>query len=444
MLSKRSFSVVLTWTTTVNIAATLFGLLTGVILARVLGPEGRGQLAAIQNLPNILLGFGSLGISTAAAYLSGRQPHLAGRFMTTSLIVMLLWSIPLVMIVYVAMPVLLSSQSREVIQYAQIYLLIIPIQFAIGAPFWVLQGIGEFKIWNILRIQAPIAWVAIIGVTWALNLVTVRTILLLHLAAMFLIAFVFIALGRKKISGPYRPEFSRLPELLRYGLPTCLTAVPQQLNQRLDQILMAMFMPAELLGVYVVAVTWSNVFSPMLTSVSQVLFPRLAADHDPQAQAEILSRTMRMTVLSSLVLSAVLIVITPIALPVIFGNHFAAAVPTTLILIFAACIATINQVGSDGLRGLGAPKLPMICESLGLVTTMVMLGLLLGRYELIGAAIASLTSYTVTLALSVHLLARETRLSPWSLVIPRRQDVLILGSESMKVWRSFWRRMIRG
>ena len=280
-MGKRSFTHNLAWTAAVNIAATLLGLLTGVLLARILGPEGRGALAAIQNPATILFGVGALGITTAAAYFSGRDSNLAGRLMTTALVALLLWSIPLVAIVYLLMPFLLNAQSSSVIHYAQIYLLIVPIQFAAGAPLWVLQGLGEFKLWNIMRFQAPVAWLVVIGLTWVLGMVTVGAISLFYLAAMFCVACVFVVLGLRRVPPPHRPELARLPGLLRYGLPTSLTTVPQQLNLRLDQLLMATFLPADTLGLYVVAVAWSGAFSALLTSVSQVVFSSIGRHSRP-------------------------------------------------------------------------------------------------------------------------------------------------------------------
>ena len=428
-MRKSSFTYDLVWTTAVNIFATLLGLLTGIMLARILGAEGRGALAAIQNPATILFGVGALGITTAAAFFSGRDPHLAGSLMTTALVALLSWSIPLVAVVYLLMPFLLNAQSADVIRYAQLYLLMIPIQFAAGAPLWVLQGLGKFKLWNILRFQAPVAWLAVIGLTWLLGMVTAGAISLIYLAVMFCVACVFVILTLRKVQPPHKPDVAHLPALLRYGLPTSLTAVPQQLNLRLDQLLMATFLSANTLGLYVVAVAWSGAFSALLTSVSQVVFPRLAAIHDQQAQAETFHRTLRLCVLSAAMLAVVLLALTPLVLPLLFGAAFKSAVPAALVLVAAASVASFNQVASDGLRGIGAPKLPMVAEFIGLGTTVVMLVLLLRRYELMGAAVASLTSYLVTLAALVFLIARRTQVNPWKMVIPCREDLLFLWSQ---------------
>ena len=426
MKNSGIFSRNIVWTAFVNFATTFIGIITSVILARALGPEGRGELATIQNIPNILLGFGSIGLTVAAGYISGREPHLSGRLMTTSLTVLILWSIPLLIICYLTIPALLSIQSENIIQWAQIYLLIIPIQFAISASSSVLQGSGHIKLWNLLRLQSPIAWLVIVMISWIFNSVTVGEILQLNLWATLLIGCLFVVFTLRRISGPHKLDLTRLPELLHYGLPIAITAIPQQLNQKLDQILIAMFMPSESLGIYVVAVAWSNAFSPVLTSVSQVLFPRLAANHDSKMQAETLSSTMRLTVIVALIACTILFVLTPYALPLVFGIAFAKAIPLTFILIVATCISSINQVASDGLRGMGAPMLPMITEFAGLATTIGMLVIMLRQYELMGAAMSALASYSVSLALLIFLMSKKTKLSPAKLILPCRQDFLFL------------------
>lgn len=80
----------------------------------------------------------------------------------------------------------------------------------------------------------------------------------------------------------------------------------------------------------------------------------------------------------------------------------------------------------------------MVAEFIGLGTTVVMLALLLRRYELMGAAVASLTSYLVTLAALVFLIARRTQVSPWKVVIPRHEDLFLLWSQLL----SFRRRLV--
>src|SRR4051794_13152716 len=53
-------------------------VLTGVALARTLGPHGRGELVALILWPSILAAFGSLGLSEAVTYHCARARENAG------------------------------------------------------------------------------------------------------------------------------------------------------------------------------------------------------------------------------------------------------------------------------------------------------------------------------------------------------------------------------
>jgi O-antigen/teichoic acid export membrane protein len=415
----------LAWTLAANTLVALSGMLTGSMLARLLGPDGRGSLAAIQNWPVLIQGLGALGITTAAAFYSGRDPKSAGSLLATAGITLAGWSIPLVLLGYVLMPKLLNAQSPEVVRYARIYLLIIPIQFIIAVSFSIFQGLREFRLWNILRLQGPLAWLIVTVVAWELN-ARQQFISVFYLYVMGCVACTFLFFALRRIPPPHRPDFTRLPDLLRYGVPTVLTTLPQILNLRLDQLLMAALLPPRVLGLYVVGVAWSGAFSMLLLSVSQVIFPHFAAIAEKDAQVATMKIVMRLSVITAVGVVSGSLLVTPLMLPWIFGYSYASAVPAALILVIASGVSSVNQIAGEALRGIGLPKWPMVAEFVGLVFTVPMLVWLLPRYQLMGAALASLLSYCAIIVTLFFLIARETSTSVASLVIPRREDFLTL------------------
>ena len=56
----------------INLTLMALGLFTGALVARLLGPEGRGQIAAIQLWGLFLISLGSMGVPQALIYFSGR------------------------------------------------------------------------------------------------------------------------------------------------------------------------------------------------------------------------------------------------------------------------------------------------------------------------------------------------------------------------------------
>jgi len=200
--------------------------------------------------------------------------------------------------------------------------------------------------------------------------------------------------------------------MLGFGLPCVISTMPQTLNFRLDQMLMAGLLPARVLGLYVVAVAWSGATAPLLSALGAVLFPRVASQPNREQQARALAQGSRLAILASLVLAVAVIALTPRMVPFLFGTKFAAAIPAALVLVVAGAISAFNLVTEEGLKGLGCPSAVMWAEFGGLVVTAVSLWLMLRPLELMGAALASLFGYS---AVAILLVASERSLTGYSL-----------------------------
>ena len=70
----------------VNIALYVLAAATGPLAARLLGPDGRGALAAIQLWPGAIATFAMLGLPDSIAYFGAREPQRAGRWLSTTVL----------------------------------------------------------------------------------------------------------------------------------------------------------------------------------------------------------------------------------------------------------------------------------------------------------------------------------------------------------------------
>src|SRR5262249_7527382 len=62
-------------TAVAQLAILVFGVASGVVSARLLGPQGRGELAAITLWPMAFVFFTSLGLNQAIVFHTGKQRH---------------------------------------------------------------------------------------------------------------------------------------------------------------------------------------------------------------------------------------------------------------------------------------------------------------------------------------------------------------------------------
>lgn len=425
--------LVLTFGTNVLIACV--GLATGVLAARLLGPQGRGELAAIQTWPTSIAILAMLGLAEATVYFSAREPERSGRFLSSAVTLALLAGLPIALAAYFLMPHLLAAQTPAVIQAARWYLLLIPLMALVGMPFNALRGRNDLVVWNAIRVSPNIGWLAILVGALVLGKANPEWLAGAFLAMLGLLFFPVLFVTRRRVPGPLAPDRRLWKPMLSYGLPSAGGAVPQMFNLRLDQMLMAAFLAPRLLGLYVVAVAWSGAAAPATSAIGAVIFPRVASRKSAAEQAEALGQTLRLGSAVAAVLGVALLLLTPLGVPFLFGARFAAAIPAALILTVAGAVLGFNTILGEGLRGLGDTKAILRSELCGLGVTITALALLLRPLGIVGAAIASLLAYgAVTLVLLTRI-RRKTGHSATSLLVPQRGDLALVRQRILAVVR---------
>ena len=421
-------------TTGANVFLGVLGVCTGVLAARLLGPEGRGELAAIQTWPSFLATIAMLGLPEALVYFSAREPVNAGRYTGSAMALALLSSLPFMALGYVGMPVFLSAQSPEVVAAARWYLLLVPIQALVGMSFHPLRGLNYLVSWNVLRVTPAILWLGVLISAWILTRAEPEVLAGTYLAMLAMLFFPIIYTVHRRVPGSFWPDPTKWGKLSRYGLPSALGGVPQMLNLRLDQMLIAAILPAQMLGLYVVAIAWSGAVRPLLNALGTVTFPRVAAQSDPVQRNQIFSQSCRLGVLLAVIMTVVIMAFTPWAVPLLFGSEFAEVIPAALVLVVATAISAFNYILEEGLRGFGYPAKVMWSELGGLAVLCVALLLLLEPFGLMGAGLAALLGYGVVSFLLVIQARRLVGYSFPTLLCPTHSDIRLTWTK-MKAMR---------
>jgi antigen flippase len=426
-LNTTSFSAHVLLTIGTNLAIASIGLLTGSLSARILGPEGRGELAAIQTWPYFFAWMALWGLPEAITYFSAQNPRRAGQYMTSAMGLAFVLAIPVFVLGYSLMPVLLAAQSQEVLTAARWYLLSIFVQILLVMQTVPLRGKKDLLVWNLLRPTPNLMWLVVL-----VSAVLLRNSSAQYLALVYLISLSLLFLPRqivvmRRLSPPLWPPLPQLwKPMLRYGLPLVASGLPTALNLRLDQMLMTALLSPKTLGYYVVAVAWSAALAPIVRAIGIVIFPHTAAQVSSSQQNAVLTRGVRLASLSSIGLSLPVLLLTPIAIPALFGADFTPAIAPAMILVVASGVLNLGQVLQEGSRGLGQTRVVFWSECVGLVMTLVTLMMLLKPFGITGAALASLFAYTAT---TVFLIWRTTRMTncPLStLLLPQRADLIAI------------------
>ena len=283
--------------------------ISGILVARLLGPAGRGELAIAVLWPSVLAAVGNLGLREAFTFELAKAPSLRARLTGLAVLLALGQSILLVGLGYVLIPWLTRDQSHEVTRSALLFLWFIPANLLASYTLGLLQGDLAISIFNMIRLSVSIVYLAAVLVLWALGTVTVWNVTLGLLLANYITATFGVVAVLVKYSATWRMDRALTWRLFSYGIRNHAGSISSLLNQRLDQMLMAVLLVPEQLGWYSAAVNISGLARLGSGAFGTLVFPKVAAT-DPTEQRRVTKLYSRLnvtiTAASGLVLMATL------------------------------------------------------------------------------------------------------------------------------------------
>jgi O-antigen/teichoic acid export membrane protein len=392
-----------------NSASAAAAALSGVIIARAVGPTVRGEYAAVISWFGVLLLVGEVGQSAAVCYYVARDPRRARGYVATSRTMMMVTGGFALASGLVLAPVL----GRGIPGLAGAY----RIAFAgsaiafIGTSYTFSLQARSTDRWNLVRVSQPALALVAVTLLWRLGLLTLNTAIGVVLLTMTLqLGYAYYWCLRTGLA-PGRVQPHLVGRLVKYGLTQLTAVTPAAVNSYLDQLVLSQLVSPADLGHYAIAVSVTMVPIPVVSAIGNVAFPRLAARRgDTTACGSRLH--LAAVAVSAVTASAILLPIAASAywlIPWVFGPAYRGAVPLLWVLtpggIFLAC----GQVVGDLLRGLSRPGLVAIAQGLAAVFTVILLVALLPSMGVAAAAIASTVSYGTALAVMIRWLRQPTR-----------------------------------
>lgn len=373
----------------------MLNVVTGVVLARQLGPTGRGELAAALIWPSLMAALGSVGLPQATTYYAARGTA-PGVLASSSLVIGSILSVVLVGLGLLILPLALGGHEEVVLDSSYLYLLYIPLSLFTLPIMGILNGVHRYLWFQTLRLFVYAATAALLVGLAAEGSLDVRSAVIAYLVATSAnLALAVLLLSRVNLT-PLTPSVAVSRQLVAFGLKSHLSYVSSLLNERLDQLVISVVLSAERLGLYVVAVTLTQLTTLVGQSMAVVALPALARMKTPEAQARGARFFVGFTLVLASAASLVIMALVPQLINLFFGADFLPAVAACRILLVATVIFSTNRTLEALLQALGRPLDAGTGEALALGATAVSLAILLPLFGLVGAAGASLIAYAVS------------------------------------------------
>jgi O-antigen/teichoic acid export membrane protein len=341
---------------------------TGVITARALGAQGRGEQAAILMWGQFIAYASTLGLSSSLTFHIKKFPESTPDLMGSAMLAGFVLSLIGVGVGITGIPYWLNQYPSEIIETAQIVLLSVPFSLVSGLAVSGLQAKGEFNKTNQISYLLPISTLCILCWLVFRNECDSYTSVLAYVLPGITVNALMIFLAVKKIGLGLREFYKNLKSLLSYGIRAYGIDVFSILGSQIDQILAVALLTPTMMGTYAVSLNLSRLIDIFQNSVNTVLFPKVAAS-SPEDIARSVGLSARVCALLTGVSGGLIMIATPYILNVAYGQEFVAATEITRLLTVHVILSTTTWVLSQAFMASGNPGIVTILQGVGLGMT---------------------------------------------------------------------------
>ena len=408
---------------------------TSVAIARLLGPSGTGTLALAVTLITLATTLFSLGLRAGIIYRVSGGSWAPGDAVRAAQLAALVLGVAGAL-VGLGFYALTAGTLLAGVTPAMAVVTFAALPFALAWLFLgsVALSLERYETYGAILVAQPVAALALsVGLAAAFGALGA----IIGLAASHVVGAVAALLlvrrgaGRQPHAASARGSPGELRSALGFGVQAWGSEVLQNLNYRLDLLVLNAFALRADVGVYSVALTITGFAWILPSALQTVLFPRTArldsggaTPAGGRSEVELAAaRGTRHSVLLLAPTALVLVLALVVVVPLLYGPEFHRTVELGLILVPGTLALGMARVLVAVTSGRGRPIYTLYGRLIDVPVTVALYLLLIPASGATGAAIASTISYALTGVISLLFFRRVVHLPLRELFLPTREDL---------------------
>lgn len=411
----------------VNLVLAAATFATGIVLARALGPHGRGVYGSLFLWALTAANVFAWGAQMTLARDAAQRPERARAIYRAAYRVSLVGGLAGAGTFLAVVAPLTWSDRDYPLWMVGVAALIVAFTIPNAFQVQIELGRARFASYNLVR-SLFVAGNALTVAALCLAGIRDAGTFLVVLAAMALIASLAAALA-------IRPSLRQLPvgeapplgATLRHSTPLALTMLIAGVAQQSDKLLASALFQPDAIGLYMVAATLAQVQGMAGEALAQMFFARGAALADlGSVDHEWLSRRLRQTILLYAVLCGGGLVVLPPLVPLIYGTSFAGSAQLLYVLLPGLALQGMNRPFEEFLRGLNRAR-TLARMAICLIAIMAVFAVAArsaGSIAVLPWGVVC--GFAVSVTIAAHTLSHEMGLPLSRLLLPRAGDALDL------------------
>lgn len=389
---STAFSALTTLGAQIGIA--VLGLANVILIGRVLGPAGRGGVAFLTTIGFMSAWLSTLGVDQSVSNIGSVRPAARRALASNAVFLAMLFggaAAAIVLLGTLAFPSLQGSASRILLTVVMVSVPLLVLQIYLRQ---LAAAQYHFSVGNLTELLPAVVNIVVNLVLYLLGHLTVGSAVITWLAGQALGTLWLCWYIETRLAGFGRPDLALATESIRFGLRAHTSHTMNLGNYRADQWIMGILSTPQQLGLYSVAVSWSEALFMIPQALTQIQRPDLARSSRQDAGARA-APVFRMSLLVTVVLCGALVIAAPFLCVTVFGPEFSGSIASLRIVALGAFgIVALKLLGS-ALTAQAHPLRESIAVGTTFVSVLALDFILIPGLGGKGAAIASAVGYNL-------------------------------------------------
>lgn len=418
--------------------AHVFGVVAGIFIARILGPEGKGLHSIFY--ADVTLFCTVFGFSITNSIIFFTANHRISKERIKTIVSMLLALTMLLSVItlliwihsdYVELFLPDYELSISLLLLFLVTVLIIQVNSAFTAYF---QGLRHFKIVNKILILNGVYGLILFAGAYLIHVFGYYIFHLLDIIAIsFLLlilntlhwCFYYVKNGRVRFEFQLNWERDFSP-FFRFAGMNHVASILSFFNHRIILWFIAYYLDNWQLGIFSLGISLAQLLNP----ISLVLESFLSADKS-ENKLHVFSSFSRIQFTAILLFCVIAALLSPYLIPWLYGDDFKESVSILYIILVGALMSCQSSIFSSFFLVNDRLKYNVIASLIGVITTVVSAPILIHKYQIIGAAFSQLLTYS-TVFLYQYILVRTKIPVDFNLFLVTRSDIQYI-KEQLKI-----------
>ena len=422
----------------INLSVSIF---SGMIIAKTLGPEGKGTFFLVSQIISIGAVLFSVGIGPSILFFLKKKILTKNEAFT----ICILYSLFIVIIfafLYGFFKTHFVVYLKNTITEQMLFNALILIVLNLLTNFFgyiIMDTESGVKRWSIISSVGNIIYLVLLfflvykfseGVMGAIY----ALMFAVFIKVLVLVRYVFV----EKVSFKITPT-DKVKKIITYALGIFIGNLFLTGVYRIDIFFVNNMLSVKELGLYSASVNISELLLLIPSAIGVALFPHLSG-LERKEQTFVMAKTGRLSTILGVVGSLGLVIIAYPFILIVFGDKFIDSFVPALFLLPGLVAMTLNYAYSNYLNSIGKPYIAAKIFTVGIIINVVLNTLFLKAFGIKGAAIfSSITYCIITTGFIFSILKENKELKLKDIIIPNQEDykyILIKIKNSLNVWNN--------